>query len=80
MLKHVPESSIGRADSLSKHPDQQVEIERDNEDRVLVKKEWLEVKATQVTEVVIKGVDLLKKIRKSETKDDEVVKAIEEMK
>jgi len=45
-----------------------------------VKKEWLEVKATQVTEVVIKGVDLLKKIRKSETKDDEVVKAIEEMK
>jgi len=80
MLKHVPESSIGRADSLSKHPDWQVEIERDNEDRVLVKKEWLEVKATQVTEVVIKGVDLLKKIRKSETKDDEVVKAIEEMK
>ena len=80
MLKHVPESSIGRADSLSKHPDWQVEIERDNEDRVLVKKEWLEVKATQVTEVVIKGVDLLKKIRKSETKDDQVVKAIEEMK
>jgi len=80
MLKHVPESSIGRADSLSKHPDWQVEIERDNEDRVLVKKEWLEVKATQVTEVVIKGVDLLKKIRKSETKDDEVVKAVEEMK
>jgi len=33
-----------------------------------------------VTEVVIEGVDLLEKIRKSEAKDDEVVKAVEEMK
>jgi len=33
-----------------------------------------------MTEVVIKGVDLLEKIRKLETKDNEVVKAIEEMK
>ena len=80
MLKHVPESSIGRADSLSKHPDWQVEIERDNEDRVLVKKEWLEVGAIQVTEVVIEGIDLLEKIRKWEAKDNKVVKAVEEMK
>ena len=33
-----------------------------------------------MTEVVIEGVDLLEKIRKSEAKDDEVVKAVEEMK
>jgi len=33
-----------------------------------------------VTEVVIEGVDLLEKIRKSEAKDDEVVKAVKEMK
>ena len=33
-----------------------------------------------MTEVVIKKVDLLEKIRKSEAKDDEVVKAVEEMK
>jgi len=33
-----------------------------------------------VTEVVIEGVDLLEKIRKSGAKDDEVVKAVEEMK
>jgi len=80
MLKHAPESSIGRADSLSRHLDWQVGIERDNKDRVLVKKEWLEVRVMQVTEVVIEGVDLLEKIRKSEAKDDEVVKAVEEMK
>ena len=69
-----------RADSLSKHPDWQVGIERDNEDRVLVKKEWLEVGAMEVTEVVIEGIDLLEKIRKSEAKDNKVVKAVEEMK
>ena len=33
-----------------------------------------------MTEVVIEGVDLLEKIRKSEAKDDEVVKAVKEMK
>jgi len=57
-----------------------VGVERDNEDRVLVKKEWLEVRATQVVEIVIKGIDLLKKIRKSEPKDNKMIKAVEEMK
>jgi len=33
-----------------------------------------------VIKVVIKGIDLLEKIRKSEAKDDEIVKAIEEIK
>ena len=47
---------------------------------MLVKKECLEVRVTQVTEVVIKGVDLLEEIRKSDAKDNEVIKAVEEMK
>jgi len=55
-------------------------VERDNEDRVLVKKEWLEVRTVQVVEVVFKEVNLLEKIRKSEVKDDKVVKAVEEIK
>ena len=55
-------------------------IERDNKNRVLVKKEWLKVRAIQVIKVVIKGIDLLKKIRKSEAKDNKIVKAIEEIK
>jgi len=33
-----------------------------------------------VVEIVIKEIDLLEKIRKSEAKDDEVIKAVEEMK
>jgi len=38
------------------------------------------VKRIRVTEVIIKGVDLLDKVRKCEAKDDEVVKAMKKMK
>ena len=55
-------------------------VERDNEEQTLVKKEWLEARMVQVLEVVIDGVDILDKIRKSEAKDDEVVKVVEKMK
>jgi len=43
-----------------------------------VKTEWL--RKARVEEVLIEGVDLLKKVRESKAKDDEVVKAVEEMK
>ena len=55
-------------------------VEKDNEEQTLVKKEWLEVKRIQVAEVIIEGVDLLDKVRKYKVRDDEVVKAVEEMK
>jgi len=44
----------------------------------LVKAEWL--RKAGVEEVLIEGVDLLKKVRESKAKDDEVIKAVEEMK
>ena len=72
-LKHVLESKIGKADSLSRRQDQEIGVKRDNEDEILVKPEQLEVKRT-------KEVDLLDNIRQSKVKDDEVVKAVEEMK
>ena len=46
----------------------------------MVKPEWLEVKKTERIEVIVEGVDLLEKVRKSKVKDDEVVKAVEEIK
>ena len=46
----------------------------------MIKKEWLKVRTIQVAEVIIDRVDLLEKIRESEAKDDEVIKAVEEMK
>ena len=45
MLKHVLGSSIGKADSLSRQPNWQKGVEKDNENRTLLKREWLEVRA-----------------------------------
>jgi len=80
MLKHVLGSKMGKADSLSRRPDWEVGVERDNEDETLVKPEWLEVRRTERVEVIVEGVNLLEKVRKSKVKDNEVVKAVEEMK
>ena len=79
MLKHVPGTKMGKADSLSRRPDWKVGVERDNEDEMLVKKEWLENRRTEKVEVIVEGVDLLEKIRQSRVRDDKVVKAVEEI-
>ena len=80
MLKHVPGNKIGKADSLSRRLDQEVGVEKDNKDKMLVKPEQLEVRRTEAVEIIVDGVDLLEEVRKSKVKDDEVVKAMEEMK
>jgi len=80
MLKHIPGSKMGKADSFSKRPDWEVGVERDNEDEMLVKSEWLEVRRMERVEIIVEGVDLLEKVKKSKVKDDEVVKAVEEIK
>ena len=69
-----------KTDSLSRRPDWEIGVERDNEDEMLVKKEWLENRRTEKVEVIVEEVDLLEKIRQSRVRDDEVVKAVEEMK
>jgi len=38
------------------------------------------VQKIQAEEVIVKGIDILEKIRRSEAKDDKVIKAVEEMK
>ena len=47
---------------------------------MLVKPEWLEVRKTEAVEIIVDGVDLLEKVRKSKVKNDKVVKVVEEMK
>ena len=71
---------MGKADSLSRRPDWEIGVERDNEDEMLVKKEWLENRRMEKVKVIVEGVDLLERVRKSKVKDNEVVKAVEEMK
>ena len=71
---------MGKADSLSRSPDWEVRVEKDNEDETLVKPEWLEVRKVETVEIIVDGIDLLEEVKKSKVKDDEVVKAVEEMK
>ena len=80
MLKHVLGSKIEKADSLSRRLDQVIGVKKDNKDKTLVKPEWLEVRKTEAVEIVVDGIDLLEEVQKSKVKDDEVVKAVEEMK
>jgi len=47
---------------------------------MLVKPEWLEVRKTEKMEVIVKGMDLLEKVKQSKVKDDKIIKIIEEMK
>ena len=80
ILKHISGSKMGKADGLSRRPDWEVGVEKDNEEQILVKKEWIEARRVRVAEVIIEGVDLLGKVRKYEARDDKVIKAVEEMK
>jgi len=69
---------MGRANGLGRWPDWQEGVRKENKDKTLVKKKWLEARA--VEEVVIEGVDILDRIRKSKAVDDEIVKVVEEIK
>jgi len=69
---------MGKVDGLSRRSDWEKGTKEDNEEKVLLKPEW--VKSVWVGEVIVEGVDILERIRKSKARDDEVVKTVEEMK
>jgi len=69
---------MGKADGLSRRSDWEKGAEGDNEEKVLLKPEW--IKNIWIGEVIVEGVEILERIRKPEAKDDKVVKAMEEMK
>jgi len=75
-LVHVPGSKMERVDGLSRRPDWQEGVGKENKDRTLVMKEWLKAQIAQVEEVVIKGIDILDRIRKSKAIDDKIVKVV----
>jgi len=78
-LKHVAGKSMGRTDSLSRRVDWAEGVERYNKNQVMLKKEWIEVRAM---EQLVEGLeeDIVKKIKEARDKDEEVIKAVEEMK
>jgi len=54
-------------------------VEKDNENQVMVKEEWLEVRAIeQLIEGPEKGI--VKRIKEARDKDEKVIKVVEEMK
>jgi len=54
-------------------------VERDNENQVMLKEEWLEIR---VMEQLVEGPEkkIVKRIKKARDKDKEVIKVVEEMK
>jgi len=59
VLKHVLGSKMGKADSLSRRPDWEIGVEKDNEDEMMIKPEWLVVRKTEKVEIIVDGIDLL---------------------
>jgi len=77
-LKHVAGKSVGQADSLSRRAYWAEEVERDNENQIMLKKEWLEIRVMNKGQLLIEGAKE-EKIKKSKAKDDKVIKVVEEM-
>ena len=66
---------MGKADRLSKRPNWQEGVERDNKDQKLIKPEWI-----RGAEIIVEEGNLKDKIRKVQKGDEKVVKAVEELK
>ena len=69
---------MGKVDGLSRRLDWKVDMERDNDNQIIIKDNWL----CKLEEVVIEGleVEIIEKIKKARSKDEEVVRIVEEMK
>ncbi len=69
---------MGKADRLSSRPDWKVGVDRNNENQVVIKENWVH----SLQEVVIEGpeVDMLEKIKKARSRNNNVIRIVEEMK
>ena len=78
ILKHVAGSKMGKADGLSQRADWKVGVDKDNENQIFIKDNWI----CSMYEVVVEGpeVDLLEKIKKARSKNEDVIRVVEEMK
>jgi len=77
-LKYVAETKMEKADRLSRRADWKVGTERDNENQVFIKDNWI----CSMQEVIVEGpeVELLEKIKKARNKNEDVVRVVEVMK
>ena len=77
-LKHVVGSKMEKVDGLSRRADWKVGTDKDNDNQVIIKDQWI----CNMYEVIVEGpeVGLVEKIRKARSKDENVVRVVEEMK
>ena len=78
ILKHVVGSKMGKADGLSRRVDWKIGVDRDNDNQVLIKDNWI----CNIYEVVVEEpeVELVEKIKRARSKDKDVVRVVEEIK
>ena len=69
---------MGKADRLSRRLDWKVRVDRDNENQVVIKENWLH----KLEEVVVEEpeVDIIEKIKRAKSRDKDVIRVVEEMK
>ena len=77
-LKHVAGSKMGKVDRLSRRADWKIGVDKDNDNQIFIKDNWIH----SMYEVVVEGpeVDLLEKIKKTRSKNEDVIRVVEEMK
>ena len=77
-LKHVPGARMGKANRLSRRLDWKIGVEKDNEDQVVIKNNWIR----KLHEVVIEEpeVELLEKIKKAKGRDEDIIRVVEKIK
>ena len=66
---------MGKADGLSRRPDWQEGVEKDNENQKLIKPEWI-----RGVETIVEEEDLKERIKRAQKGDERVVKVVEELK
>jgi len=66
---------MGKADGLSRRPDWQKGVEKDNENQKLIKPEWI-----RGVKMIIEEGNLKERIRRVQKRDKKVVKAVEKLK
>ena len=66
---------MGKADGLSRRPNWQEGVEKDNKDQKLIKPEWI-----RGAETIVEKEDLKERIKRVQEGDKRVVKAVEELK
>ena len=81
-IVHKAGTSMGKADTLSRRADHKEGVEHDNENVVLLKPEMLKIRALRQGHLLIEGEEstLLSKVRKAKEFDEDVIKAVEELK